>query len=135
MPRLNGRRGAFLLLFAAVHVLVGLSYTVAATPNTERTHALLVAVGIPLQALGAVWYVSALVALVAAFVHPPGRDGFGFQALMALESFGALVYATAWVLGDSPRGWVGAVLFGALSAATYVVSGMVSATALTVDES
>lgn len=123
---LNGRRGAFLLLFGAIHLAFGLSYIGPIPPESqpaiERALSLPLHLGVPLWALGAAWLASGAVALVSAFRrHPPGADGHGFQALIVMWA----AWAMFAVLSQSPRGWVSAFIYLACGGAVGIVSGMV----------
>ena len=78
-PRINGRRGAFQLLFAFIHFFIGISFIGAPAASRRTT-----AIGdldhwiAPLVAL---WLISAGLAVVSAFYCRP-RDRFGFTALV-----------------------------------------------------
>ena len=82
MPRINGRRGAFQLLFAFIHVFVGLSF-ITAPAASSRLAALgyLAEWNVPTAPLAALWMVSAAVAAVSACLCRP-NDWIGFSALV-----------------------------------------------------
>lgn len=127
--RINGKRGSFLLPLGLIHVLFGAAYVFPeTTSSTARSVGFLAAVGVPVWVAGIPWILSGLAAIAAAFVKsPPGRDGWGFQSLVAIETAWACVFLLSQIRGDNPRGGVWALMFAALAWATYTVSGMVSA--------
>lgn len=130
--RLNGKRGSFLLPLGVIHVGLGASYVFPeTTASVARSLGFLGALGIPVWVAGLPWIASGIAAVAAAFVKsPPGRDGWGFQALVSIETAWALVFGLSWVIGDHPRGWVWSLVFAALAWAVYTVSGMVDAARL-----
>jgi hypothetical protein len=135
----NGRRGSFLLALSLVHIGVGVYvYQLHHLPLESLTGGGIVgplpfirALGVPIVAASVPWFVSALIAVAAAFVRPPGKDGFGFVALALMEAVWALVYVVGWTLGArGPATWFLALVFAAMGAAVAIVSGMVSASAV-----
>lgn len=125
--RINGKRGQFLLPLGVLHVIFGAAYVFPETPaSTARSVGFLLALGIPVWVAGLPWILSGFAAAAAAFVAaPPGRDGWGFQALSSIEAMWAGVFLFSWAIGDNPRGWVWTLLFIALAWAVLTVSGMV----------
>lgn len=134
MMRVNGKRGQFLLPLGVLHVIFGAAYVFPETSvSTARSVGFLLAWGIPVWVAGLPWILSGLAAAGAAFVKaPPGRDGWGFQALSSVEVMWACVFAFSWAIGDHPRGWLWAMVFGALAWAVLTVSGMVDPRRMTV---
>lgn len=124
--RINGRRGAFLLLLGVMHVVLGSSYVFPETTSAvARSVGFLLVWGIPVWVAGIPWMLSGLAAARAALIEaPPGRDGWGFQVLAAVETAWAGVYLFSWLLGSYERGWTWAVVFGALAGAVQIVAGM-----------
>lgn len=125
--RINGKRGQFLLPLGVLHVIFGAGYVFPeTTAATARSLGFLVALGIPVWVAGLPWIASGFAAMAAAFVQaPPGRDGWGFQALSSIEAAWAGVFVFSWAIGDHPRGWLWGLLFAALAWAVLTVSGMV----------
>lgn len=130
MPRLNGRRGAFLVLFGTVNILLGVAFTLPSQPSSSIRF--LLDIGVPMTAWGAVWVASGVVGIGFAFARPPGADRWGFVALAAALASGTGVYTMSWVLGYG-RGWLLASVFAALTGAVAIVSGMMSATTVLTD--
>lgn len=130
MPRLNGRRGAFLVLFGTVNILLGVAFTLPSQPASSVRF--LFDLGVPLRWWGAAWVVSGLVGIGFAFARPPGADRWGFVALAFALASGTGVYALSWVLGYG-RGWLLAAVFTALTGSVAIVSGMMSATTVLTD--
>lgn len=107
IPR-YGYRGRALTLVGLVWILVGL--TVLREP--ERVP--LVSEWLPLWLRVALWTGAGLVALLTSW-WPPGRDRWGFMALVVPAAIRALAYAWSWTLGlvsDGELGdsadWIGA---------------------------
>ena len=120
-------RGSFLVAFAVVHVCIGLAYSVPpATPGTRRSLALLVDLGVPASLTGLAWIASGIIAATAAH-WPPGRDGYGFVALMVMQAAWTVVTLASWLIGSSPRGYFLALIFAALAYAVHAMSRSVSA--------
>lgn len=128
--RINGRRGSCLLAVGVMHVLIGVSYAAPELANVGpgTSASFLLALGVPLPVAGAAWVLTGLVAVVAAFVRPPGRDGFGFVAAVAMQSAWVTVFLWSWAFGGYSRGWLLAAVFACLAILVWGVSGMVSAT-------
>jgi hypothetical protein len=132
--RVNGKRGQFLLPLGVLHIVFGAAYIFPeTTASTARSVGFLIAWGIPVWVAGIPWIVSGLAAVAAAFVKaPPGRDGWGFQALASVEAAWAGVFGFSWAIGVHPRGWLWSLVFVALAWAVLTVSGMVDPRRLTI---
>ena len=123
MPTVNGRRGSFLILFGLIYVAYGLSLYYA-TPDAAVRHSMAwLPAQTPLACCGATWALAGVIAGVHAFLPIP-RDRFGYMALAATAMAWTVAYLVSWGLGYGERGWVSAIVFAALGAATLVVSGM-----------
>lgn len=117
----NGRRGAFLLLFGLIYLAIGASYTwVEVGAPIIRWMSWM---PVPLWVCGLVWMVAGLAAIRFGFCTIP-RDRWGFMALAAVGMGWTVAWLIAWATGDAPRGFAGAFVFAALAAAILVVSGM-----------
>src|SRR5690606_10495342 len=77
----------------------------------------------PLDFWGWVWIVAGVVAVVCAWL-PARRDWPGFLAVWLIATPWAMAYLLSWwPLGESPRGWVVAMIFGAFGSVCLVVIG------------
>ncbi|GAB2613475.1 hypothetical protein [Pseudactinotalea suaedae] len=124
-PRINGRRGTYLLFKGLLFIFIGLAYLVPTpSPGTERSLSFLLEFRIPFWAIGVGWFLAGLVGIVGAFFR---KDGWAFGMLAAVASGWTLIYLISWATGGSPRGYFLALPFAAIAGATIIVSGMVSA--------
>ncbi|MEU5596806.1 hypothetical protein [Streptomyces sp. NPDC020298] len=77
----------------------------------------------PLHAWGGAWIAAGLTALVCAWLAPRW-DWPGFLAVWAITAAWAMAYLMSWwPLGENPRGWIGACVFGAFGAVCLVAIG------------
>lgn len=121
LPRINGRRGAFQILFGVVYGCLTIAILLSKTFAPALVF--LGASGIPPSALAAIWAPPAIAALIGAF-RPRPKDAFSFILLtFAPTAFGCLYLIGGFV---SPVGtsFFGVVLYWALAGAVMVVSGM-----------
>lgn len=120
-----GRRGAFLVLFGAVYVLLGYSYlSVTVTPAVRHSLKLALSVA-PLEVYAWGWIVAGAVAIVAGVMLPVAWKAAGFAAAVVMPTIWALVALTAWTDGHVARAWVTAVVYALLAGSVAVVAGMV----------
>jgi hypothetical protein len=131
-PRVNGRRGAYLLTKSIMYVGIGISYALPSAPTdgTLRSLSFVLAYGIPLWVLGVIWIVAGVVSCTGAFVKENGKDGWAFMILAATAAIWTFAYLLGFFLGDSQRGYFLAIIWAAIGTATVIVSGMVSASDL-----
>lgn len=116
-----GRRGAILLSYGTVWALYGFGQLV--TPQPDQRGLQLLTNLMPLDVWAALWIVCGLVAVVAAFV-PQGVDWFGYLALVVIVLPWMLSYLLSWwPLATFPRGWVAALVWGAIAVPVIVVAG------------
>lgn len=120
LSRQLGRRGAILLCYGGVWAIIGYSQITAPQPDLSGLRLLLQTM--PLDAWGSLWVASGGIAIVSAFL-PQGRDWLGFLALPLIVLPWMASYCIAWIIGDFPRGWVAAVVWGAIAAPVLVVAG------------
>lgn len=120
LARQLGRRGAILLCYGDVWAIIGYGQITAPQPDLRGLRLLLQMM--PLAAWGWLWIAAGLIAIVSAWL-PQGRDWPGFLALPLMVLPWAVSYLLAWILGDFPRGWVAAVVWGAIAAPVLVVAG------------
>jgi hypothetical protein len=118
--RLLGRRGAILLSYGVVWAIVGYGQITSPAPDLRGLRLLLQMM--PLDVWGWIWVASGLIAIISAWL-PQERDWPGFLALPLMVLPWAASYLLAWILGDFPRGWVAAVVWGAIAAPVLVAAG------------
>lgn len=118
LGRALGHRGFTLTSLGTVWVLYGYSIVTAPLPDTSGVRILLHLA--PLSVWGWLWMCAGAAALVAAWL-PQGQDAFGFVALLVIVLPWMLSFLLSWKpLGDNPRGWIGAVVWGAMTALVWV---------------
>lgn len=120
-----GRRGAFLVLFGAVYLLVGYSYlTLSPVSVVAVRRSLHLALNVaPLTVWGWVWIAAGAAAVVCG-VFCVGRKGAGFATAVVMPALWAGVYLAGWLNNDIPRGWVSAAIYAALAGGVATVAGM-----------
>ncbi|MFJ2567864.1 hypothetical protein ACIO02_33860 [Streptomyces sp. NPDC087568] len=92
-------------------------------PTGDRRGLTLLLKVMSLDGWGWVWITAGLIALVCAWL-PPRRDWPGYVAVWLIAMPWAMAYLVSWwPLGESSRGWVVAVLFGAFGSACVVAVG------------
>jgi hypothetical protein len=117
-----GRRGAALLVFAFVDVVIGWSLLdgqgraqAAALPTYRAFREVA-----PLTFWGGAWLAAAVVCAVWAF----RRDDWpGFTVAIGIKLVWAAGFLTSWLAWDAPRGWLGAATWGVIAALVYLISG------------
>ncbi|MEU3507704.1 hypothetical protein ABZ733_07210 [Streptomyces longwoodensis] len=116
-----GRRGALLTLKGLIASLYG--YGQLVEPIPDRRGLCLLLKGAPLEVWAVGWIVAGATALVCAWL-PRRRDWPGFVAVWAITAPWSMAYLVAWwPLGEYPRGWVAALIFGAFGAVCLVAIG------------
>lgn len=121
LSRRLGRRGALLTMKGIIATLYGYGQIVQPAPD-QRGLCLLLKL-MSLNAWAAVWMAAGITALVCAWL-PPRRDWPGFLAVWAITAAWAMAYLMSWwPLGENPRGWIGALVFGAFGAVCLVAIG------------
>lgn len=121
LGRTLGRRGAILLCYGLVWSLIG--YGQIAFPQPDQRGLALLLYAMPLWGWGCLWVASGLTAIAFAFV-PQGPDTPGFVALclIVLPWVGSYL-ASWWPMGLFDRGWIAALVWGAITAPLCVVAG------------
>lgn len=129
LPRINGRRGAYLLVNAPVYLVVGISFLLPQTDTQVRKSSLawILDLGMPIQALAVLWIMAALVAMVTAF-QPRPRDWFGFAILTFAAAILGALFFIGTLLGGPAIGAVSAVVYWFFAASPMVVAGMMGDT-------
>lgn len=121
LTRLLGRRGALLTCKGIVAVGYGSGQVVQPTPDRQGLTLLLKA--FPLEVWGWAWVTAGVLALICAWLRQP-HDWPGFLAVWLIATPWAMAYLVSWwPLGESPRGWIVALIFGAFGAVNLVAIG------------
>lgn len=116
-----GRRGALLTLKGTMALGYGSGQVVQ--PTGDRHGLTLLLKLAPLSFWGWAWIAAGLTALVCAWLRRP-HDWPGFVAVWLIASGWAGAYLVSWwPLGESPRGWVIAMIFGAFGLVNLVAIG------------
>lgn len=120
LGRKLGRRGALLTLKGVIATLLGYGQFVQPTPDRRGLRLLGF---LPHEAWAAAWIVAGVVALVCAWL-PPRRDWPGFLAVWGITAPWSMSYLVAWwPLGEYPRGWIPALIYGAFGGVCLVAIG------------
>lgn len=120
--KINGRRGAFLLLFGAVYVILGINFLLTPGASARQVSLQWLAAHVPLEPFAALWALAGALGIVAAFMPRP-RDWFGFSALVFAPAVWGALFLIGAILG-SPAAWASTAVYWAFAAAPMVVSGM-----------
>lgn len=121
VQRRIGRRGAVLLILAAVDVGVGWSY-IAPTDEARRAqNAMWREEFAPSWVWGALWLVVAVCCLYAAFAK---RDGIGFIPAVTLKLVWATLELTGWISGAINQGYRPALIWLGFALLILVVAGL-----------
>ena len=115
-----GRRGAILLSYGTVWALYG--YGQLISPPAAQPGLTLALQMLSITVWAWLWIVTGVLAVVSAFV-PQGVDWFGFVALVLIVLPWMTSYLASWALGDFPRGWVAAAVWGVIAVPVIVVAG------------
>jgi hypothetical protein len=120
--KINGRRGAFQILFAGVYLIVGTSFILTPGAGTRQVSLRWLSAYVPLEPFAALWILAGILGVVAAFKCRP-RDWFGFAALVfAPAVWGAMFFIGG--LAGSPAAFTSAAVYWLFAAAPMIVSGM-----------
>lgn len=117
-PRINGRRGAFQLLFAIVYGCLALAMarkwpTSLAWMDAFMSHLVLTAV----------WAVPTVAALIGTFLPRP-KDAFSFVLLAVAPILSGFLFLIGGIVAPEVASPYGLVVYWALAGAVMVVSGM-----------
>jgi predicted MFS family arabinose efflux permease len=114
-----GHRGSALLFFALLDLIYCISLLFP-PERTRRTESFLfLAAMLPLWVWAALWGAVGAVCLVFAFRR---RDQPGFASAIGIKVLWAGVYLGGWIAGHLERGYVSAVVWGALAALAGLLS-------------
>lgn len=120
--KINGRRGAFLLLFSGVYLIVGTSFLLTPGAGTRQTSLRWLSTTVPLEPFAALWVLAGFLGVIAAFMPRP-RDWFGFSALVFAPAVWSALFLIGGILG-SPAAYTSAAVYCLFAAAPMIVSGM-----------
>lgn len=120
LTRALGRRGAILLCYGAVWALYGYAQVVSPPPDQRGLQPLLELIS--LTAWGWLWVVAGAVAMVSAWL-PQGVDWVAYPALQLVVLPWMGCYLMTWIVGDYPRGWIAASVWGLISIPVWVTAG------------
>lgn len=117
-PRINGRRGAFQLLFGIVYGCLALAMSRKWPTSLEwmgeyTSHYVLVAV----------WAIPAIAAFVGMFLPRP-KDALSFALLTAAPLLNGSLFLIGAVIAPATASPYGTIVYWAFGAAFMVVSGM-----------
>lgn len=125
-PRQIGRRGAVLLTYGILWIVVGLGVYGSAGIGQGLLHEL-----IPSQVRGALWVGTGLLAVVYAWRPRGMSDALGFAALYLAPAIRVLSYGVATILAALPghhpgaydNAWRFLVIYAAMVAGVAITSG------------
>ena len=120
--KINGRRGAFQLLFAGVYLVVGYSFFANPGGGLRQAQLRWVTDLLPLEQFAVLWIIAGLIAAVSAFKCRPS-DWIGFSALV----FAPAVWGALFLIGGltgTLSAFTSAAVYWLFAAAPMIVSGM-----------
>lgn len=108
-----GRRGFWLLIVAGL----ALAFTASLLRPSAGQVATFGGV-VPLWVWAVLWLTAALVCVVDAF---RSRDEVAYAVAVGLWASWSLMSLTAWALGLSARGWLGAIIYAGFSLMSWMI--------------
>jgi hypothetical protein len=120
--RLNGRRGAFLLLFGLIYLVMGYALTLELTQPPP--HARFLHDNFPWWIRATLWGGCGFVALITAFVRDARFTIVGYTALSLPPAERLASYSLSWLVLDVDIrvAILGAIIYGALLTAILIVA-------------
>lgn len=116
-----GRRGAALLLFAVIDLIIGWSMLGPVGEQLRAVPAYRAAVAVaPPCVWAGVWITVGLICLSQS---PRRRDWPGFAAAVAVKAVWGGCFLYSWLVFRVDRAWVGAVTWGLVAGLVFVISG------------
>lgn len=121
LPRINGRRGAFQLLFGIAFLMLGISQFI----RDEYTPALQwLAEYFPAPGpFGIVWLAAGVAGIIGS-VLPRPKDRYSFILLTAAPTFWGGLSVIGGLVGPANTSFLAAVMYWTVAGAVMVVSGM-----------
>ena len=125
IPKINGRRGVFQLLFSVVYLVLGISFfALPGTPSRDAALNWMTQLHIPLQPFACLWIAAALIGLVSAFLPRPS-DWRGFAALTLASAVWGFLFLIGVAFAAAPAlGIVTTFVYWLLASIVMVVSDM-----------
>lgn len=114
-----GRRGAILLCLAVVDVGYGASLIGPSSEDIGSAAAAWRELYAPLWVWGTGWLIVAAILIVSAFMI---HDEIGYVAAIGWKVLWSLTTLASWAVGNVPRGWVAAIIWGVVAAMVWVIS-------------
>lgn len=121
LPHVNGRRGAFLLLWGIIFLCLGMSYFV--TGRVPPALKWLTEWGMQGELLGILWTIPAIFALAGAFQKRP-LDAYAFAALVTAPVIWTFLYIIGCFLTGEFTAVLGVIVFAGIGATFGIVAGM-----------
>lgn len=118
--RLLGRRGASLLWFGALDVIIAFSlFYPSMSPEAQRIyHYVYVTGGTSLW--GFLWLLVALLCFSQAFMK---KDRLAFTAAIGIKIAWSTLFFAAWLIDGASRAWYLAVIFLSLAGFVFIIAG------------
>ena len=124
IPKVNGRRGVFQLLFSAVYLVIGASFLLLPGSQSRAEALRWLTQLLPLEPFACLWIAAGVVGVVSAFYCRP-KDWVGFFALTLAPAMWGFLFLIGVVFTGAPLlGLVSTGVYWLLAAAPMVVSGM-----------
>lgn len=116
-----GRRGAVLILFGVIFILLGVSLRADVPPLVLEQLRVALSVA-PLVFWSTVFITIGAVGCANAF-YPPGKDNYGFIAMAGLSYLWSGFLVSTWIMDQPPRGLVSAFIYATFGSALTIISG------------
>lgn len=120
---INGKRGEFLCLHAAIYLGIGTSYILIPRAPDQRQIFGWLPDFLTLEVLGWVWIIAAAAGILGAFIHkPPRADQVGFAVVTSVPLFWAGLFLISWLTGYTATGWIATIIYGGYAGTVMLVS-------------
>lgn len=121
LPRVNGRRGVFLLINTFLMVVIGTSYL--RLPAIGSREPVFQWLPFPMSQLGWIWIFCSFVAFWSAFRQPPKSDRWGFIAAWCILGLFVGAYMSTWAISHVPSAWVTGSYYAVYGAFVVLAGG------------